>query len=242
MATHGEDEVGRLTDVFNGMTTALESLTQSLELRVKERTHALAEANAKLQELDRRKSQSLLTTSHELRTPLTSMKLHLDNLLDGVGGHLTDKQTSILKRVRTNIYRLQQFVEEALDLPRIESEQTTLSRDPVDPACVVSGAIDSLVLVAQERDIAIEHHTIAAAPAILGDPAKLMLVFTNLIQNASNSSSQDNSHHQLRHREPACLPSSAGPGPGHRSAGVRPHFRAVLPTNQARATGGFGLV
>jgi signal transduction histidine kinase len=184
VATHGEDEVGRLTDVFNGMTTALESLTQSLELRVKERTHALAEANAKLQELDRRKSQSLLTTSHELRTPLTSMKLHLDNLLDGVGGHLTDKQTSILKRVRTNIYRLQQFVEEALDLPRIESEQTTLSRDPVDPACVVSGAIDSLVLVAQERDIAIEHHTIAAAPAILGDPAKLMLVFTNLIQNA----------------------------------------------------------
>jgi len=184
VAARSGDEFGRLTDVFNGMTTALESLTQSLELRVKERTQALAEANVKLQELDRRKSQSLLTTSHELRTPLTSMKLHLDNLLDGVGGHLTDKQTSILKRVMANIHRLQQFVEEALDLSRIESEERTLSRDRVDPVSVVSDAIDSLVLVAQERTIAIEHHTIAAVPAVLGDPAKLLLVFTNLIQNA----------------------------------------------------------
>jgi signal transduction histidine kinase len=182
--THGGDEVGRLTDVFNGMTTALESLTQSLELRVKERTHALAEANVKLQELDRRKSQSLLTTSHELRTPLTSMKLHLDNLLDGVGGSLTDKQTSVLQRVRTNIYRLQQFVDEALDLSRIESEQRTLSRDRVNPVSVVSDAIDNLTLVAQERNITIEHHTITAVPDILGDPAKLLLVLTNLIQNA----------------------------------------------------------
>lgn len=184
VATHCGDEVGRLTDVFNGMTAALESLTQSLELRVKERTHALAEANAKLQELDRRKSHSLLTTSHELRTPLTSMKLHLDNLLDGVGGHLTDKQTSILKRVMANIIRLQQFIDEALDLSRIESEARTLSRDRVNPVSVVSDAIDSLMLVAQERNIAIEHHTIAAVPEILGDPAKLLLVFTNLIQNA----------------------------------------------------------
>lgn len=184
VAANGSDEVGRLTDVFNGMTAALESLTQSLEWRVKERTQALAEANAKLQELDRRKSQSLLTTSHELRTPLTSIKLHLDNLLDGVGGSLTDKQTSVLQRVRTNIYRLQQFVEEALDLSRIESGQTSLNRDPVNPVSVVSSAVDSLVLVAQERNIALKHHTIAAAPAILADPAKLMLVFTNLIQNA----------------------------------------------------------
>lgn len=184
VAAHGEDEVGRLTDVFNGMTTALESLTQSLELQVKERTQALAEANAKLQELDRRKSQSLLTTSHELRTPLTSMKLHLDNLLDGVGGHLTDKQTSILKRVMANIIRLQEFIEEALDLSRIEAGQTALNRDPVDPVSLMSSALDNLVPVARARNIAIEHHTIAAVPAVLGDPAKLLLVFTNLIQNA----------------------------------------------------------
>lgn len=184
VAARSGDEFGRLTDVFNDMTTALESLTQSLELRVKERTEALAEANAKLQELDRRKSHSLLTTSHELRTPLTSMKLHLDNLLDGVGGHFTDKQTSILKRVMANIIRLQQFIDEALDLSRIEAGQTALNRDPVDPISLMSSALDNLVPVARERNIVIEHDTLAAVPAILGDAAKLLLVFTNLIQNA----------------------------------------------------------
>jgi signal transduction histidine kinase len=89
-----------------------------------------------------------------------------------------------LQRVRTNIYRLQQFVDEALDLSRIESEQRTLSRDRVNPVSVVSDAIDNLTLVAQERNITIEHHTITAVPDILGDPAKLLLVLTNLIQNA----------------------------------------------------------
>lgn len=184
VATHGIDEVGRLTDVFNSMTAALESLTQSLELQVEERTLALAEANAKLQELDRRKSHSLFTTSHELRTPLTSMKLHLDNLLDGVGGSLTDRQTLVLQRIMANIKRLQQFIEETLDLSRIESGQKTLNRDPVNPISLVSTVVDNLGVVARERNIAIEHHAIAAVPAILGDPAKLLHVFTNLIQNA----------------------------------------------------------
>lgn len=184
VATRSEDEVGRLTDVFNGMTASLENLTQSLELRVRERTHALAEANTKLQELDRRKSHSLFTTSHELRTPLTSIKLHLDNLLDGVGGNLTDKQTSVLHRVMANINRLQQFIEETLDLSRIESGQKALNRDPVNPASVVAAVIDNLGLVARERNIVIEHHTIAPVPVILGDPTKLLHVFTNLIHNA----------------------------------------------------------
>lgn len=184
VATHGRDEVSRLTDVFNGMTASLESLTQSLELRVEERTLALAEANAKLQELDRRKSHSLFTTSHELRTPLTSIKLHLDNLLDGVGGSLTDKQTSILQRIMANIKRLQQFIEESLNLSRIESEQKTLNRDPVNPISLMSTVVENLGLVAQKRNIAIEHHTITAVPVILGDPAKLLHVFTNLIENA----------------------------------------------------------
>lgn len=182
--THGEDEVGRLMDVFNGMTTALEGLTQSLESQVKERTCALAEANAKLQELDRRKSQSLFTTSHELRTPLTSMKLHLDNLLDGVGGSLTDRQTSVLQRVMANIIRLQQFIEETLDVSRIESGQKTFKRDPINLVRVVSAAVDNLGLVARERNVSITHQTNPAVSVVLGDPAKLLHVFTNLIHNA----------------------------------------------------------
>ncbi len=219
VAPHGGDEVGRLTDVFNGMTTALESLTQSLELRVKERTRALAEANAKLQELDRRKSQSLFTTSHELRTPLTSINLHLDNLLDGLGGHLSDKQTSVLQRVRANIHRLQQFIEEALDLSRIESGQAALNRNPVNPVSVVSSAVDNLAPVAQERHIVVEHDTLAAVPAVLGDSAKLLLVFTNLIQNAIKFSPEGS----------AVIISYATESPHALTIRVRDHGRGIDP-------------
>jgi len=184
VSTHAGDEIGRLTEVFNSMTQAVESLTHSLEARVEERTRALAEANAKLQELDRRKSHSLMTTSHELRTPLTSIKMHLDNVLDGVGGRLTDKQTSALQRAKVNIHRLQGFIEEALDLSRIESGQTSFNRDLVDLISVISTAVENLLPVAQQRTIAIEHHTNAAVPVVLGDSEQLLSVFTNLIHNA----------------------------------------------------------
>src|SRR5690606_16515600 len=50
---------------------------EELEQRVLERTRELAEANARLQELDRLKDMFVSNVSHELRTPLTNIKLHL---------------------------------------------------------------------------------------------------------------------------------------------------------------------
>ena len=48
----------------------LERYAAQLEVRVKERTHELAEANRRLLELDRLKSKFVSNVSHELRTPI----------------------------------------------------------------------------------------------------------------------------------------------------------------------------
>src|SRR5439155_4383185 len=64
----------------------LEHLAQSLEQRVQHRTQLLLEANRRLQELDKLKSDFVSTVSHELRTPMTSIKGYVDNILDGLTG------------------------------------------------------------------------------------------------------------------------------------------------------------
>jgi two-component system sensor histidine kinase BarA len=127
------DEIGTLTGVFNAMALTLQArehelreLTYTLEDRIETRTQELVAANAKLQELDQRKSFFVSTASHELRTPLTSMKVYLANVRDGIDGAVTDDQRRSLARVEANLSRLQGLIDELLDLSTIEMGQTSL--------------------------------------------------------------------------------------------------------------------
>ena len=63
--------------------------------KVQQRTAELEEANQRLQELDRLKSDFVSTVSHELRTPLTSIRSLSESLLDGLGAqHLRRASSS----------------------------------------------------------------------------------------------------------------------------------------------------
>jgi signal transduction histidine kinase len=105
----------------------LEHWSQTLERRVYERTEALELANQKLQEFDRKKSTFLSIASHELRTPMTSIMGYVDNMLAGVVGDLSEKQTFYLSRIKENTARLIRFVS-ASRIPDAESRMTIYRR------------------------------------------------------------------------------------------------------------------
>ena len=86
----------------------IEDLNIGLEAKVRERTAALEHvnqelnlANKQLQELDQLKSSFVSTVSHELRTPMTSIKGYVENMLEGIAGHGTEKQAAYLARINT---------------------------------------------------------------------------------------------------------------------------------------------
>ncbi len=142
------DEIGTLTGVFNDMAMTLHSrerelrkLAHTLEDRVAARTEELAAANARLQEMDRRKSIFVSTASHELRTPLTSMKVHVANLRDGIDGAVSDEQRRSLARVEANLSRLQLLIDDLLDLSQIEMGETTMHVEPVAVGNVIAKAV-----------------------------------------------------------------------------------------------------
>src|SRR5207245_5842949 len=97
-----------------------------LEQRVQHRTQLRLEANRRLQELDKLKSDFVSTVSHELRTPMTSIKGYVDNILDGLTGVLTERQSYYLNRVKSNVERLTRMINELLDLSRIEAGKLEL--------------------------------------------------------------------------------------------------------------------
>lgn len=185
------DEIGMLTRVFNVMTATLQSrehelreLTQTLEHRVEVRTEELAAANAKLKELDRRKSVFVSTASHELRTPLTSMKVHLANLRDGIDGAVTDDQRQSLLRVDANLSRLQTLIDELLDLSQIEMGQTSLQLEQGALGSVIAKAIEDLHPFSSERGVRIMMALPGDLPMVVFDPDKLRQILLNLLHNA----------------------------------------------------------
>jgi len=162
----------------------LGQLTQTLEQRVQHRTQLLLEANRRLQELDKLKSDFVSTVSHELRTPMTSIKGYVDNILDGLTGALTERQSYYLNRVKYNVERLTRMINDLLDLSRIEAGKVELHRSAVCMRDLVNDVVEGFQRAAQEKGLTLRSHQPDELPAIRGDRDKLHQVLTNLIQNA----------------------------------------------------------
>ncbi|MGQ0667681.1 MAG: ATP-binding protein [Nitrospiraceae bacterium] len=192
------DEVGQLTTAFGQMTKSLtdrdlavkqayrelEQLNQTLEQRVQQRTRELQTANDKLQELDRLKSMFVSIVSHELRTPMTSIKGYVENLLDGLTGALTEKQSRSLERVKHNIDRLTRMLNELLDLSKIEAGRMELHFVPVSLCDVAADVVESYQAAAREKAITLRATSRQSVPLVNGDADTLNRILTNLIHNA----------------------------------------------------------
>lgn len=162
----------------------LAELTQHLEERIEQRTEELSQANAQLQEHDRRRSKFLSVVSHELRTPMTAIRSFAENMLDGVTGPLTDLQHTYLTRVQHNVARLSRIIAQLLDWSRLDTKRVDLRLEPVCLHQIATIAVDSLQMVASEKNVALAVVPIKSLPMVQGDRDKLEQIFVNLIGNA----------------------------------------------------------
>ena len=144
---------------------------------------SLKESHDRLKQLDQLKSQFLDNVSHELRTPLTHIKGFVDNLHDGVGGGLSEKQRDYLLRVTENCDRLIRLINDLLDLSRIESDKVSLQLEPTQLYPILETAIAEMQPMAKEKQIQI---SLDCAQDIIAnvDIDRLKQIMTNLLDNA----------------------------------------------------------
>jgi signal transduction histidine kinase len=244
------DEIGTLTQVFSTMALRLQTrerelreLAQTLEHRVEARTQELAAANAKLRELDQRKSIFVSTASHELRTPLTAMKVHLANLQDGIDGAITEEQRRSLLRVEANLSRLRILIDDLLDLSQIEMGQATIELESIPLETVIAKAVDDLHPFAHERRARIVTSLPSDLPSVSADPDKLRQILLNLLHNAVKFSPVDASIDltvmKISTDEVLVSVRDAGPGiaPEHVDKIFQPFYRAPSVHKTTRGAG-----
>jgi two-component system phosphate regulon sensor histidine kinase PhoR len=137
-----------------------------------------------LRRMERVRRDFVANIGHELRTPLTSIKLLAETLISGA---VDDTATTrdFATQIEREADHLAQLVDELLDLSTIESGQTRLALEALDPDEVVAACIERIGPVAERREIAIQRLTPPPDPVrALADPGRIEQALINLAHNA----------------------------------------------------------
>jgi signal transduction histidine kinase/Na+/proline symporter len=162
----------------------LGDLSRALEEKVRQRTAELEEANRRLKELDRLKSDFVSTVSHELRTPLTSIRSLSESLLTH-GDIPRARQEQLLTIIAQESQRLSRMINQLLDLSRIEAGKMEWRMETLDLSEVVAHAMQTNRALFDDKGIGLTAEASDGAVQVVADRDKIIQVLTNLLSNAA---------------------------------------------------------
>ncbi len=166
-------DVRQMLDFFTGEMMAVHD-------ELIKRTHALEQANRRLQEIDLLKTRFVSDVAHELRAPLASIMVKLD-LIDRDAPENRDRHVS---EVRRQVRRLGQMIESILDLTRIYMSNPADHFAPVDLNLLAEQVLEHQLETAVAAGLELTWSPHEPLPHVLGDYAHLERVLQNLIGNA----------------------------------------------------------
>ncbi|MDH3394362.1 MAG: PAS domain S-box protein, partial [Desulfobulbaceae bacterium] len=188
-----EDELDRhrsnLEELVEARTAELRCANELLRQEVIERrqveeelrmlTQSLARSNADLE-------QFAHVVSHDLREPLMLIVAFTERLLKRYGAELNEKGMDYLQRVYRSASRLEEMVDELLQLSRISSRG--LNVEPLDLGNLVADVVENL----EERIRQVQGRVdVGLLENIEGDRVMVRQLFQNVICNALKYSKDD---------------------------------------------------
>lgn len=153
----------------------------------KQREQERERVAASLAEANRRKDEFLAMLAHELRNPLAPIHNSVEALRQGGGGNERELALRIMERQLAQMVRL---IDDLLDVSRISRGKIELKRELLDLASVVDHAIEVARPPCDARSQALEVVLPREPLYVDADPARLIQIVGNLLNNACKFTQQ----------------------------------------------------
>jgi signal transduction histidine kinase len=164
----GEEEAGFLKAIANEVAVAI----------------ANAMAYRQLAEIDRAKSQFVLTVTHELRSPVATVQSLLRVISGGYAGEVSPKQKELVERAERRAVFLQQLIDDLLDLAAGKAERLAETPHAVVINPLANKVINQLRPVAEGKAQDLRVYTPHEQLAVLATEEGLERILANLVGNA----------------------------------------------------------
>ena len=135
-----------------------------------------------LEKLERMRQEFLSNVSHELRTPLTAILAFVETLEAGAIAD-TENSQRFLAIIRKNAERMQDLIDDILELSAIETGTTGVQARTFEILPLANDVITSLDAQAKSRQVAVRAE-VKPGTKIFADPKRLEQMLTNLVENA----------------------------------------------------------
>ncbi len=155
----------------------------------------LADANMKLLEYEKghhavrstEQAEVIASISQELRQPLSSIIGYTDLLLGESVGILGSLQRKFVERIKASIERINNLIEDMIQLNTLETGLADLKLEPADLNAVIDNAMSYTSNQVREKNISIHLELPKRLPPIYADREALQQILVHLLQNAGSA-------------------------------------------------------
>ena len=144
---------------------------------------ALQQEIERLERAESYRREFLGDVSHELRTPIFAVSGFAETLLDGA---LDDARVSrrFVEKIHSNARRLETLSRDLSAISNLEAGRLQLERSSFRLGDLVDEIVESLEMMAADRELSLAARLPADLPLVSGDHDRLRQVLTNLVENA----------------------------------------------------------
>lgn len=167
-----EQDLSFLEDFSQQLTLALENARLFGEMR---------EQHARLETLDRRKSELASVISHEFRTPLNIIRTAAELITGGIQG---ETATDVAKALFNGVDRLSRIIGQIINLSLVQPESIKPENATFAASSLLRDIVEKFSEVAAARRLALQLVGAECPASIRADRALIAVVLTNLLSNA----------------------------------------------------------
>ena len=153
-----------------------------LEVRVKERTEALNEANEQLRQALQARDEFLANMSHELRTPLNAILLRCELMLGEAS--TSPGQLRSIQVIQESGQQLLDLINDVLDVAKIEAGKLSVTLGRVMVREICESSLRVVQNLADARQMEVVERYDETAVFVQADRRRLKQILVNLLSNA----------------------------------------------------------